>query len=309
VELPGLADDGGPVVSRAITDLVLDTDIGSDVDDVLALATIFGSPELRLQGVTTVYGDVQLRARMVARVASVAGQDAGPIVPGRSETRSGRPVWWPGHEGRLLADLDTEAIDKSTDPIDLLAAAPVIAAVGPLTNVAEAVERPGRASLVVMGGEFTDGVVEHNIRCDIAAADAVFRSGRPATVIGLDQTERMRLDQAVVGRLEASGVLGALLAAEIRQFWAFVGRESNAPHDPAAVLMLTNPQLFRFRTGHIEVETAGPRAGRTHFREDPSGPHRIVADLDPLAVGGQITDRVLAACAPRPVALLEGGKP
>ncbi len=70
------------------TAVTLDTDIGSDVDDVLALAAIFGSPELDLAAVTTVYGDTLLRARMAARVSAVAGRSGGRIVPGRAGTRS-----------------------------------------------------------------------------------------------------------------------------------------------------------------------------------------------------------------------------
>ncbi len=52
-----------------MTNLILDTDIGTDADDALALTAILGSPELELTGVTTGYGDVLLRARMVARLA------------------------------------------------------------------------------------------------------------------------------------------------------------------------------------------------------------------------------------------------
>ena len=77
--------------------VVLDTDLGSDVDDILALAVILGSPELRLHGVTTVYGDVVLRARMTAR--AMRGRRRGcarrscPAVASRGPAgRSGGPA-------------------------------------------------------------------------------------------------------------------------------------------------------------------------------------------------------------------------
>jgi purine nucleosidase len=127
------------------TSLILDTDIGTDVDDALALTAILGSPELELTGVTTVYGDVLLRARMVARLARVAGREVGPIVPGRSTARSGREIFWAGHEGALMADLDQEEV-STRDPIALLAGSATVLAVGPLTNLAEAVEAPGTRS-------------------------------------------------------------------------------------------------------------------------------------------------------------------
>jgi purine nucleosidase len=272
--------------------VILDTDIGSDVDDVLALAVILGSPELELGGVTTVYGDTLLRARMVARVAATAGRDVGPVVPGRGETRSGREVWWVGHEGALLPDLERERVDTATDPIELLARSSTVIAIGPLTNVAEAVERPGPAidQLCIMGGDFSLSQAEHNIKCDIDAAAVVFASGVPATVIGLDQTTRLRVGGAVVAEIEAAGPLGQLLAAEMRQFWKFSAQDSNVPHDPAAVLTLTDPDLFTFATGRIEVDPAG----FTRFTPG-EGPHRIVADLDIEPVVRRIVDRILVA--------------
>ncbi|WP_405061384.1 nucleoside hydrolase [Kribbella sp. NBC_01505] len=275
------------------TSLTLDTDIGSDVDDVLALAAIFGSPELDLAAVTTVYGDTLLRARMVRRVTGTAGREPGPIVPGRAATRSGREVWWPGHEGALLAGLDQEEIDSEADPIELLASSPTVVAIGPLTNVAEAVERQGHAiaNLCVMGGDFSRTEPEHNIKCDVDAAAAVFGSGVPATVIGLDQTTRLRLGGSVVAAVEAAGPLGQLLAAEMRQFWKFTAEDSNVPHDPAAVLTLTDPELFTFGTGRIAVDPAG----FTRFTPG-DGPHRIVTDLDTGQVARRIVDRILAAC-------------
>lgn len=276
------------------TSLVLDTDIGTDVDDVLALATILGAPELRLAGVTTVYGDVLLRARMVARVAAVAGREVGPIVPGRAETRSGREVWWAGHEGALLADLDREKVATDLDAIQLLAASSSVAAIGPLTNLAEAVEQTGHGigQVWLMGGEFRQAKVEHNIKCDVDAAVAVFESGVAATVIGLEQTARLRLDARLLAEVETAGELGALLAAEIRQYWTVRGQDSNSPHDPAAILMLTDPDLFTFATGRITVDTSG----LSHFTPAADGPHRIVTNLDPDQVARRIVDRMLTAC-------------
>ena len=277
--------------------VVLDTDIGSDVDDVLALATLFGSPELRLDGVTTVYGDTLLRARMVSRVAAVAGRSTGPVVPGRTKPRSGRPVWWPGHEGALLDGLDCEPVSTEYDAADVLAAAPRAIAIGPLTNLAEAVERPDRVvrELFLMGGRFNEGRAEHNIRCDVAAASAVFEAGLPTTVIGLEQTTRIQLGESAVERVAAAGELGQLLAAEMRQFWQFTEKDFNVPHDPAAVLMLVEPELFEFRSGQVSVV---PDEGVTRFTPAADGPHRIVTDLDPDAVAGRIVDRILAACRP-----------
>lgn len=276
------------------TSLVLDTDIGTDVDDALALTAILGSPEVELAAVTTVYGDVLLRARMAARIERVAGREVGPVVPGLGAPRSGREVFWAGHEGTLMPGLDREAVSEDLDAIQLLAGSATVIAVGPLTNLASAVERPAHRieQLFVMGCDFSRSEAEHNIKCDIAAAAAVFSSGVPATVIGLDQTLRVRLDAAVVAEIEAAGVLGRLLAAEMRHFWTFMNAESNAPHDPAAVLTLVEPELFTFATGLVEIDPDGS----SRFSPADDGPHRIVTDLDTDAVARRIVSRILAGC-------------
>lgn len=98
-----------------MVDLTLDADVGSDVDDLLALAVILGSPEINLRAVTTVYGDTLLRAQMVRRACVVAGRPVPPIAAGAREARSGRPVWWAGHEGALMPDLAAEPVDETLD--------------------------------------------------------------------------------------------------------------------------------------------------------------------------------------------------
>lgn len=279
--------------------VVLDTDIGSDVDDLLALTTIFGSPELDLTGVTTVYGDTLLRARMVARSYRAAGKDAPPIIPGRSQPRSGREVWWAGHEGDLMPDLSRETVDTEADAVATLAAAKRVIAIGPLTNLAAAVERDECQirSLCLMGGDFAavgtseeQKGVEHNIRCDIDAAAAVFAAGLPTTIIGIDQTARIRVTEDAVLQIEQAGDFGQLVAMHVRQYWHLGGHPWNVPHDPLAVLMLTTPELFTFDTGTITVAPDG----RTLFDRSEHGPHRIVTDLNVDAVTTELTRRFCA---------------
>ncbi len=85
----------------------------------------------------------------------------------------------------------------------------MVAAVGPLTNVADALQGPHSVEqLVIMGGDITSGKPEHNISCDVAAAQAVFAAGVPAVVTGIDQTKRVVLDEDEIAAIEASGALG-----------------------------------------------------------------------------------------------------
>lgn len=272
--------------------IALDTDIGSDVDDLLALAMVLGSPELEVSAVTTVYGDTALRARMVHRAYALAGRSVPPIAAGLRETRSGRAVWWAGHEGALMADLDREPLDGSLQAVALLRASGVVAAIGPLTNVAAALEAPNAVDrLVIMGGDFgVSGEPEHNLKSDVAAAQAVFAAGVPAVVTGIDQTRRVVLAEDHIATIRAAGPLGAMLAAEIQQFRSWLGR-ANSPHDPVAILALLCPELFTFATGTVRVSDDGV----TMLRPDPDGPHRVATDLDTDAVTLELIGRISSA--------------
>jgi inosine-uridine nucleoside N-ribohydrolase len=274
----------------------LDTDIGSDVDDILALVMALGSPELDLAAVTTVYGDTRLRAQIVARTLRIAGAGRIPVVPGLAATRSGRDVWWAGHEGRLMPDLETEEVNAG-DAVGLLASQQEIVAIAPLTNVAAALEREASqiGRIYLMGGEFRAGSAEHNIKCDLDAAAAVFASDVPVVVTGLDQTERTRIGAPGLSAIAASGPLGQLIATEMTQFWSFTGNDFNVPHDPLAILTIARPDLFEFERGRVTVVTSGHKLGATLFEPDPEGPHRIVCDYDPTLAAEEIISRILAA--------------
>ena len=269
-------------------DFTLDTDIGTDVDDLMALAMVLGSPELTLRAVTTVYGDTLLRARMVRRAYAVAGRPAPPIAAGTREPRSGRSVFWAGHEGTLMPDLASEPVDETLDATALLRGSTVVAAVGPLTNVGNALDGPHHIEqLVIMGGDITSGQPEHNISCDVAAAQEVFAAGLPAVVTGIDQTQRVVLREDQIAAIEASGALGALLAAEIRQFRTWLGKP-NSPHDPIAILAAVRPELFTFARGWVRVDSDGV----TSLERHDDGPHRMVVDLDTTVVAQEVLSRI-----------------
>ncbi len=130
--------------------VIFDTDIGTDVDDILALAFLLGSPEIQLDGVTTVYGDVALRARMVQKLLRLRGVGGIPVHTGVGQPLLGLdPVYWPGHEGVGLLDDDDDlpapnerhAVDFLIEHVMANPGEMTLLAVGPLTNVATAIIR------------------------------------------------------------------------------------------------------------------------------------------------------------------------
>lgn len=289
--------------------LILDTDIGTDVDDALALALILGSPELRLSTVTTVYGDTALRARLASRLCSLASAEASPeIIAGQGQTLSGRAVWWPGHEGSQFSDLDSEDYGGRSDAVDHLVNAVLanpggvdVLAVGPLTNIAEAMRREPRfaramRSLYIMGGDFRaeSRIREHNFVCDATAADEVFQSGARIVVTGLDVTETIAFRPEQVERIRSAGPLGRALGAEIDIFWNFHGKPWNNPHDAITALTLVRPELFESHESCVRIETSGENSGMVV--DDPDGARVTIVDsADKGKVCEEMVARIVAA--------------
>lgn len=190
--------------------VILDTDIGTDVDDVVALGLLLRAPTVDLRAVTTVYVDAALRARMVETVLVAAGRF--DVLVGRGADRpllNRDPLYWEGREGEGL--LSAEAGQERGWPravdllIEIVLAQPgqvTVVAIGPLTNIALALAQEPRFAtavrrIAIMGGMFQrrlDQVsapsAEHNVRCDPEAARIVLTSGAPITLVPLDVTTR-----------------------------------------------------------------------------------------------------------------------
>lgn len=285
---------------------VLDTDIGSDVDDLLALTLLARAPEVRLIGITTVYGDTRLRARIARWTCDRLDRADVAVVPGLGETLSGRDVWWPGHEGVGLADLDR--IPMATEPgaVDYLcrtarehAGQLDLIAIGPLTNVAAALEADSAFAgnlhhLYIMGGAFWPERAEHNFKCDPEAAEAVMRSGIPMSVAGLDVTKRVWVREADLVTLEGSQhPVGAVLADQVRRWWAASGRTQDNPHDALAALMPFRPDLFRFEHCHVAIETGETQPGLSVISDCGEGQVALAADVNVEEAQQEILRRLL----------------
>jgi purine nucleosidase len=285
---------------------ILDTDIGTDVDDILALVLLARASELQLVGVTTVYGDTVLRARMTRHVLDQMGRSDVPIGIGATETLTGRPVWWAGHEGQGIPDLDRVRVDEENTATNLLRWAARehrgqldLFAIGPLTNVAAAIVADDSFAaslhhLYIMGGAFWMERPEHNIKCDPEAADIVFRSGIPMTACGLDVTERVWLRETDMSQIRGAGDgIGSLLEDQVRRWWAFRGANENNPHDPLAILPAIRPELFRFEQCEVRVELDDAAPGRTRLARCGEGSVQIAADVEVEAAEHELMRRLI----------------
>lgn len=285
--------------------VIFDTDIGTDVDDILALAFLLGSPGIRIEGVSTVYGDVALRSRMVQKLFQLRGVDGVPVHSGVGQPLLGLdPVYWPGHEGvgllnendDLPAASDTHAVDFLIKHVLANPGEITLLAVGPLTNVATAVIREPRFAaalkrLVVMGGRIdvsdtTSGPAEHNIKCDPEAAHTVFASGAPIELVPLDVTLRAVIRQDGVDALRKKGTpYHDTLAGQIARYPGFIARGGRTfLHDPLAAMAVVKPDNLGWTPYHLGVELTGALTRAMTVARIPDDAHpttaRVAMDLD-----------------------------
>ena len=302
------------------TRIILDTDIGTDVDDCLALALVLSSPELELLGVTCVYADVLLRARMVLKLLSLAGRSDVPVTVGvRRPLLDLVPVFWSGHEGEGLLTPDDDALLPSPEhSVDYIVRTVMespgeihLVAIGPLTNVALALLREPElarnlAGLTIMGGAARSRSPlelpyrEHNFACDPEAAHIVLTSGAPITLIPLDVTTQVRIQADGVQRIRSGGTpFHEAVAQQVELYPGYRSRGFTHLHDPLAVATLLIPDIVTLHPMHVDVELGGRHATAATLMRTPSdgAPLNAQVALDVHAERFEtfLTDRVSTA--------------
>jgi inosine-uridine nucleoside N-ribohydrolase len=249
--------------------IILDTDIGDDIDDALALALALQSRELEVRAVTTVIDDTESRTRLAWKELGLYGRHDVALATGASEPLLDPVRHYHAPQFDLLTAADTapEAAHRRAADliIDTLLAAPqplTLVPIGPLTNIALALKaepriRPKIARIVLMGGAFRMLQQEYNIRRDRIAAEIVFSSGVPITAVGLDVTTRCKLEGADLERLRAAANPASRFLVKLIALWqsAHPGQTPTL-HDPLAVAVTFQPHLVETQTGRVQVETA-----------------------------------------------------
>lgn len=287
--------------------VIFDTDIGTDVDDILALAVLAKSPELELIGVTTVYGDTPLRAKITRVTCNLLGCTETTVLIGEKETLTGRQISWAGHEGYGVPNLDKAEVSATPGAVDYILEAAnrfpgelELLATGPLTNIATAIKKDAASfskikHLYLMGGAYWLDRPEHNIKSDPEAAKIVFESGIPITAIGLDVTLRVLLEADDVGQIAHIGNgVGPLLEDQILRWWELRNITANHPHDPLAALSMVRPDLFLFENWDVAITKEGRIEGLTRLRQPLKGKTRIGADVFARTAQKEIVRRIVA---------------
>ena len=285
--------------ASAKTPVVLDTDIGDDIDDTWALALLLRSPEFDVKLVTTTCGKAEYRAKIIARLLTVAGRSDIPIGLGEGgHDGSGGQQAWVGkyklsdYAGKIQADgagAIIDLIERSKEPVTVIA-------IGPLHTLAAALDRrasiAGKASLVGMHGSVRKGYggktpeAEYNVKANVAAARKVLSAPwRQISITPLDTCAMVNLSGKRFETLKESRDPLARAVVENYRVWknaktADEIHASSVLFDTAAVC-LADPgsrPLMKLETLPISVTADG------FTRIDPAGTKMAVAtewnDLD-----------------------------
>ncbi len=308
--------------------ILLDTDIGSDVDDALALGLVLACPdELDLVAVTTVARDTELRARLAARMLALGERDDVDVCTGEREAllRPERFGWFrheeamlaDGPEGQLSAEPAAERIVRAAREVDDLE----IVMIGPMTNLARALaldpELPGRVGgLTIMGGHIREVKIgdhvcspgiDYNLCSDPEASVTVLCAGFRTTLVSADVTLQTWLHEADLARLDAGGPLARSIADQVR-IWAptqrqlFTGlggtlAEDNVAflHDPLTVWALVDDSALTFED--LRIVATQERGVLRTLEVDPAlgigAEMRVATRVDSRAAEAAILDRLL----------------
>jgi purine nucleosidase len=276
------------------TKVLLDTDIGSDIDDAVCLAYLLAQKNCDLLGITTVTGDVVKRAMIASALCKAAGKRV-PIYPG-SENPLQVPQLqpevpqaaalnrWP-HETEFPKD---EAVEFLRRTIRQNPGEVVLLTIGPLTNIgllfAQDPEIPRLLkSLVLMCGVYTSqfdvqGQAEWNAKLDPHASEIVYRA--PVKVhrsIGLDVTMKTVLNaEEVRWRFQAPVLRPVMDFAEV---W-FRHSQNMIFHDPLAAATIFDENICTFERGNVQVDTQN-EPGKTIWTADEAGSHQVALAVNP----------------------------
>ncbi len=293
--------------------VILDTDPsagvpGADVDDVLAIAFACGSPELRLDGLTVVHGNVELDEAVASALAALEalGRPEVPVYAGaaRALVRERAEITAFLRARRddplvreLLREVPRPAAHLTPRPgraaefiVETVMASPgevTLVPIGPLTNVATALLLEPRVAaalraIVFMGGNLhcrhpETSAVEFNVANDPEALHVLLRSGARLTMIGLDVTTRTHLTPAQLQHATAADTPAARLVRTITEPWIrLVQTRRQIPgcwlHDPLAVAVAIDPSLVCTERLELGVELRGEATyGQTLGRPPAAG--------------------------------------
>lgn len=267
------------VVSRKteVDKVIIDTDIGYDIDDAFALALALDSPELEVVGITTSSGDTLARAKIIDRMLGESGHESIPVAVGISTSPPIQTL--PpgilslqrryGESGRYVRPSHPEAVDFMLEKIRQYPDQISLVTIGPLTNVGALIDRDAEAfhrlkRVVMMGGQINPvasaaglsfgDFPEYNILLDVHAAQKLFNTGVPIYVMTLDATIDLRLDEVKRQQVFSTSTPLTDSLALLYLLW---NNTTPVLFDAMAVTFAVKPDLCPVKPMHLTIEDTG----------------------------------------------------
>ena len=246
--------------------VILDTDIGDDIDDTWALCMLLGSPEVDLKLVVTASDNTPAKTRLTAKILQQIGRTDIPIGTGKqtSENRLHQQEWLGDYSlEHYPGVVHEDGVQALIDAIHALDGKAVLCVIGPQTNLREALERdPGIAQktrIVSMAGSVHTGYggkpepdAEWNVFKDVAAARAVFAAPWEITMAPLDSCGTLILKGENYRKVAESKAPRAVVVMENYRHWS---NRSHYPEDESSVLFDTAATYLCYDEAFLKIET------------------------------------------------------
>jgi len=263
--------------------VIIDTDIGDDIDDAFALALAVKSPELQVLGISTTFGETDVRARIVDRFLGEVGRSDIPVLAGKPAGKTAMSQRRYADGGHFAKSSHGDATDFLLSQIRKYPGEITLIGIGPLMNIGEAIDRDPATfrqlkRVVIMGGSIRRGYgdfgynehvppsPEWNIVNDVKSAQKLFASGVPLFVMPLDSTQ-LKLDEVKRAFLFTRGTAVTDQLAILYHLWA---QETPTLFDPMTVVFVLKPELCPVTPLHIVADEKG------YTREGPGTPNAQV---------------------------------
>ena len=270
--------------------IIIDTDIGDDIDDAFAVALALSSPEFEVLGFSASFGDTQTRAKMLDRMLGELGRSDIPVAMGThvDVNRNAFTQRRYAEGGQFARSSHPNSVDFVLDQARKYPHQVTLVAVGPLPNVGAMIAKDPAAfhllkKVVIMGGSIrtmTDpyGVAapiaphpEWNIKNDIAGAKKLFESGVPLQVLPLDSTANLKMHEVARTALFAHGSMMTNILAGLYYEWSQYTRSPTPTlYDPMTLASMLEPSLCPLTPLHLTVDDAG------NTKETPGAPNAQV---------------------------------
>ena len=265
----GLSQNATPGASKQ--KVIIDTDIGDDIDDAFAVALALRSPELQILGITTTFGDTEIRAKLVERMLGEAGRQDIPVAVGvHTNAKTGLSQRPYAEGGNFARASHPAAVDFILDQIRRNPGEITLVCIGPLVNVGALIDRDAQTfrklkRVVMMGGSIDRGYegdpyspptppeAEWNIKNDPVSARKLFGSGVPIYEMPLDSTQ-LKMDEVKRAFLFRQGTPLTDALAVLYHQW---GQLTPTLYDPMTVAFLVDPELCPTEPMNIHVDDRG----------------------------------------------------